>query len=148
MLPDNNGILVEIGDVGAADALRVLLHDHPAEMAVEKALADAVGVLGCVGVAVVSAVVTAPPADGALDGTRTDGGEPDPQRKTGVVRLVRPETMVSSGNSETGPEVVHDGPRSGLPLQRGPKGGNAASERHADDENDLGCISAARVARN
>lgn len=80
VLPDNDGVLVEIGDVGAADALGVLLHDHPAEMAVEQAFADAVGVLVGVGVAVVSAVVTAPPADRALDSTSTDGGEPNPQR--------------------------------------------------------------------
>jgi hypothetical protein len=34
VLPDNNGIIVEIRDVGAADALRVLLHDHPADVRV------------------------------------------------------------------------------------------------------------------
>jgi hypothetical protein len=137
VLPDNDGVLVEVGDVSAADALRVLLHDHPAKMAVEKALADAVGVLVGVGVAVVGAVVTAPPADRAFDGTSTDGGEPDPQRQASVVRLVCPETMVASGDSETGPEVVHDGPCCGLPLQWGPESGDAASERHTDDEDDL-----------
>jgi len=45
--------------------------------------------------------------------------------------------MVSRCDSETGPEVVHDGPRSGLPLQRGPEGGDAASEGHTNDEDDL-----------
>lgn len=45
--------------------------------------------------------------------------------------------MVASGDSETGPEVVDDSPCSGLPLQRGPEGGDAASERYADDEDDL-----------
>jgi hypothetical protein len=45
--------------------------------------------------------------------------------------------MVSGGDTETGPEVVDDGPCSGLPLQRCPESGDAASERHADDEDDL-----------
>lgn len=45
--------------------------------------------------------------------------------------------MVSCGDTETGPEVVYDGPRSRLPLQRGPERGDAASNRHADDEDDL-----------
>ena len=30
MLPDDNGIFVEVGDVGTADAFGVLFHDHPA----------------------------------------------------------------------------------------------------------------------
>jgi len=72
VLPNNNGILVQISDVGAADTLRILLHDHPAEMAVEKSLANAVWVLAGIGVAVMGAVVAAPPADGTLDGTTTD----------------------------------------------------------------------------
>jgi hypothetical protein len=32
MLPDDDGVIVEVGDVGTADALWVLLHDHPSEM--------------------------------------------------------------------------------------------------------------------
>lgn len=137
VLPDDNGILVQVGDVGAANALGVLLHDHPAEMAVEETLADAVGVLGSVGVAVVSAVVTAPPADGALDSTATNKSEEDTQNETGVVRLVCPETMVAGSDAETSPKVVDDSPCRGLPLQRCPKGGDAASERNADDEENL-----------
>jgi hypothetical protein len=40
VLPNDNGILVQIGNIGAALALRVLLEDHPTEVGVEKALAD------------------------------------------------------------------------------------------------------------
>ena len=54
--------------------------------------------------------------------------------------------MVSSRDSKTGPEVVNDGPRSGLPLQRGPKGGDAASERYTDDEDNLEALLAAAAA--
>jgi hypothetical protein len=85
VLPDDDGVLVEVGDVSAADTLGVLLHDHPAEMAVEETLADRVGVLVGVGVAVVGAVITAPPADGTLNSSSTDGGEEDPEGKTSVV---------------------------------------------------------------
>ena len=34
MLPDDDWIFVEVGDVGATDALRVLLHDQPADVGV------------------------------------------------------------------------------------------------------------------
>lgn len=137
VLPNDDGILVQVGDVGAADALGVLLHDHPAEMAVEKTLANAVGVLVGVGVAVVGTVVTAPPADGTLNSTATNEGEEDAKWERSVVGLVCPETMVACCDTETGPEVVYDGPESGLPFERGPESRDAASEGDADDEGDL-----------
>jgi hypothetical protein len=145
VLPDNDRVLVQVGDVGAADALGVLLHDHPAEMAVEKSLANAVGVLAGVGVAVVSTVVAAPPADRALNGTTTNKSEEDAQRKAGIVRLVCPETMVASCDTETSPEVVDDGPDSGLPLERCPEGSDAAGERDSDDEVNLNAVLANTV---
>jgi hypothetical protein len=137
VLPDDDGVLVQVGDVSAANALGVLLHDHPAEMAVEKSLANAVGVLVGVGVAVVGTVVTAPPADGTLNSTAADEGEEDAQRERGIVGLVCPETMVASCDAETRPEVVYDGPESGLPFERRPESGDAAGEGNADDEGDL-----------
>lgn len=45
--------------------------------------------------------------------------------------------MIACGNAETCPEVVDDCPEGGLPLQRSPESGNAASEGNADDEDDL-----------
>jgi hypothetical protein len=126
VLPDNDGVLVQVGDVGTADALGVLLHDHPAKVRVQKTLTDGVGVLVGIGVAVVSTVVTAPPADGALDSTAANSSKEDRKRQGGVVGLVRPETMVTSGDTETSPEVVDDGPESSLPLQRCPKGSDTA----------------------
>ena len=110
VLPDDDGVLVQVGDISAADALGVLLHDHPAKMRVQETLADGVRVLVGVGVAVVSTVVTAPPADGALDSTAANSSEEDRKRERGVVGLVRPKTVVTSGDTETSPEVVDDGP--------------------------------------
>jgi len=63
MLPNNNGVLVQVGDVRAADALRVLLHDNPADVRVDETLPDRVRVLGGVCVPVVCAVALRPPPD-------------------------------------------------------------------------------------
>jgi hypothetical protein len=56
VLPDNNGVLVEIGDIGSALALRVLLQDHPSHVRVHKTLADRVRVLVGIGITVVNTV--------------------------------------------------------------------------------------------
>lgn len=45
VLPNNNGVIVQVRNVGPSDTLRVLLHDHPANMRVQQALSDAIGVL-------------------------------------------------------------------------------------------------------
>jgi hypothetical protein len=100
VLPDNNRIVVQVGDVGAADAAGVLLHDHPADVAVEQTLADRVRVLLGIGVAVVRAVQAGPPASAALDGGSATGGEEDLEGKRGLVARVSPQTMVASGCKE------------------------------------------------
>lgn len=63
VLPDHHGVVVEVRDVGSADTLGVLLHEHPTEVRVEETLADGIGVLVGVGVSVVSTVVSRPPSD-------------------------------------------------------------------------------------
>jgi hypothetical protein len=56
VLPDDNGILVEIGNVGSALLLGVLLENHPSHVGVHETLADGVGVLLGIGVSVVNSV--------------------------------------------------------------------------------------------
>jgi hypothetical protein len=56
VLPDNDSVLVEIGDIGTALSLGVLLEDHPAHVGVHETLADGVGVLVGIGITVVNAV--------------------------------------------------------------------------------------------
>lgn len=66
VLPNNNGVLIQIGDVRTADALRVLLHDQPADVRIDESLPDRVRVLDGVCVAVVCAVALRPPSNRAL----------------------------------------------------------------------------------
>jgi len=104
---------------------------------VEETLANAVGILFSVGVAVVCAVVSGPPPDGAFNGTSPDGGKEDLQGKRGGVRGVRPESVVPSSDAETCAEVVDDGPHGGLPKERSPDGLDEAEGRDAKDEEDV-----------
>jgi len=99
VLPDNNGVVIQVGDVGTADSLWILLHDHPAHVRVEKTLANAVGILSCIGVAVVGAVVSAPPADRSFNSSTTNSREPDLKREGCGVGLVSPQAMIASSDS-------------------------------------------------
>ena len=137
VLPDNNGVVVEVRDVGATNALGVLLHEHPAEVRVEETLPDTVGVLVGVGVAVVSAVVTGPPSDGALNGTAANSSQEDLERDGGRVGSVGPQTMVTGSDTETSREVEGDGPDGSLQVEGSPVGGDEAAHGNADDENDI-----------
>jgi hypothetical protein len=77
MLPDNDGVVIQIRDVGAADTLWVLFHDHPSDMGVEEAFADRVWVLVGIGVTVVSAVISRPPPNGTFNRPTPHGREED-----------------------------------------------------------------------
>jgi hypothetical protein len=137
VLPHDNGVVVEVRDVGATNALGVLLHEHPAEVRVEKTLPDAVGVLVGVGVAVVSAVVASPPSDGALNGAAADSSQEDLERDGGGVGSVGPQAMVTGSDTETSGEVEGDGPDGGLQVERSPVCGDETTHGNADDENDI-----------
>ena len=80
MLPDNDGVLVEIRDVGAANTLGVLFHKHPSEVRVQETLADGVWVFLSIGVSVMGSVISRPPSYRAFDGTSTSGGKKDAER--------------------------------------------------------------------
>jgi hypothetical protein len=55
--------------------------------------------------------------------------------------------MVAGCDAETGPEVVHDGPESSLPLERRVCGGDKTSHGDADDGEDLEISLASVVGR-
>ena len=73
MLPDYDRVIVQVGDVGAANAFRILLHDHPTEVRIEEALADGIGIFVGVGVTVMGAMISGPPADRTFDCSSTHG---------------------------------------------------------------------------
>lgn len=77
MLPDNDGVLVEVGDVGAANTLWILFHKHPTEVRVQETLADGVWVFFGIRVSVMGSVISRPPSYRAFDGTSTSGGKED-----------------------------------------------------------------------
>lgn len=95
VLPDDDGVLVEIGDVGTSSTLGILLEHHPSQMRVEETLANRVGVLLSVGISVVSSVAARPPTDGTFNGTSTNSSKVDLERQAGSVRSVRPKTVVA-----------------------------------------------------
>lgn len=145
VLPDNDGILVQVGDVGTTDSLGVLLHDHPANVAVEKTLPHGVGVLLSVGIPVVSTVtncskldvkhrylclvtfrylLSGPPPGRTFHGARSNSRKVDSEGQRCLVTPVCPESMVTSGDTETSVEVVSHSPYGSLTLKWHPVRGN------------------------
>jgi hypothetical protein len=64
-------------------------------VAVEQALANGVGILLGIGVAVVRTVEAGPPSSATLDGGSAAGSEEDLEGKAGLVARVGPQTMVT-----------------------------------------------------
>lgn len=85
VLPDNDGILIQIGNIGTANSLGVLLHQHPAEMRVQETLADGIWIFFGVCVSVMGTMITGPPSDGTFDGAASDSSEEDSKRKGGRI---------------------------------------------------------------
>lgn len=137
VLPDDNGIIVEIRNIGASNSLWVLLHEHPAEVGVEQTLADRVWVLVGVGVSVVCTVVTSPPSDGSLNSTSSDRSQENLERQSCRVGSVCPQTVVACCDTETGREVVGNCPNGSLCVERSPESCNASCERNADNQCDV-----------
>ena len=108
MLPHDDRVIVQIGNVGTTDPLWVLFHDHPAKVRVQETLADRVRVLVGVGVAMVSTVVSRPPADRSLDGTSAKRSQEDLEWESGSVGRMCPESMIASRDAEAGTKVVND----------------------------------------
>lgn len=89
VLPPDNLVLAQVADVGNTE-LAAGLNEHPADVGPEEALICVVGVERRIRIAMVRAVTTAPPLDGALDGTGACEGEEVLQRLRRIVSAVRP----------------------------------------------------------
>lgn len=90
VLPDDDWVFVEIGNIGSTNSLWVLLHQHPSEMRVHQAFADRIWIFLGVGVSVMSTMITSPPSDRALDSTTANPSEEDSKRQSGRVRGMCP----------------------------------------------------------
>ncbi|KAI0564762.1 stearoyl-CoA desaturase Delta-9 fatty acid desaturase [Gracilaria domingensis] len=125
---------VEVADVDAPRPSRVLLEHHPANVRVPEALVHGVRILVGIDVAMVRAVVAAPPSRRSLE----RGGAPRQQHKLhrprGVVRLVRPQAVVAGGDAGAGEDVLHDGQDERRATQRHePHAQQQPDERREDD---------------
>jgi hypothetical protein len=107
VLPPDDLVAGEVGHVGDTD-LASGLDEHPSDVSPPETLVGRVRVELGVGVAVVSAVAARPPLDRALDGARAGERETKLKRNRGVVRSVRPESVVTRGDAKTGDVVVDD----------------------------------------
>jgi len=139
VLPSNDLVSRQVGDVGDSD-LASWLDDHPSDVSPPEALVGRVWVELGVGVSVVSSVSPGPPFDGTLDGTGTSHGEEVLQRSRGIVRSVCPQSVVTSSDTETSDEIVHNGPDCGLgvPARREHSvDGNTRCHRDGEEGNPL-----------
>mmetsp|Transcript_26683 Transcript_26683/g.45979 ORF Transcript_26683/g.45979 Transcript_26683/m.45979 type:complete len:418 (+) Transcript_26683:623-1876(+) len=117
VLPADHRVGVQVGNVGFADLGRVLLEEHPAQVGVEEALLGIVRVPLGIGIPVVRTMVTAPPADRSLEGTRSTEEQSELHRKPGLVSLVGPEAVISGGDAKAGDKIVNYSPNEGLDVE-------------------------------
>lgn len=137
VLPDDDWVLVEIGDIGTSNTLWVLLHDHPSNVRVPETLLDRVGILVGVGVSVMGTMIARPPTDRSLNGSSTNQSEEKFEWSTCGVRGVGPETMVTSGNTQSSGEVVAYCPDGSLCLKRCECGSIQTGYGDHDDQVDV-----------
>lgn len=75
MLPDDDRVFVQIRDIGTANPFRILKHQHPSEMRIEKPFANRVWVFVGVGVTVMCSVISCPPSHGPFNSTATNSSK-------------------------------------------------------------------------
>ena len=81
VLPDNDGVLVQVRNIGTSNTLRILLKNHPSQMRVEQSFADTIRILVGIGVTVMSSVIARPPTNGTFNSTATNSCKENLQRK-------------------------------------------------------------------
>jgi len=113
VLPPDDLRSSQVGDIGDTD-LGSRLEDHPTDVSPPEPFVGRVRVEVGVGVTVVSSVSSGPPLDGSLNGTGSGTCEDVFEGSRGGVRSVGPQSVITSGNSQTGDEVVDDGPDGSL----------------------------------
>ena len=122
LLEHNDLVLLQVLHVGSATSLNdqlVFLQKQPSAVREKQTILRVMGVLLGVGVTVVSAVVTRPMPDGTLVGTTVAKHQKDLDGGRGGVRAVRPQTVSSSGDTQTIKDMEGDTPDEGLVGRNG-----------------------------
>lgn len=112
----DHGVSPQIGDVSDT-WLASRLDNHPSQMRPEETIVSSVRVKIGVGISVVRSVAPGPPVDGALYGTCTHKSEEVFQGTRRSVRSVRPKSVISGCDTETGEKVVDESPNECFPLE-------------------------------
>lgn len=133
VLPSNDRIPRQVRNIGRSNS-RSRLEDHPSDVGPPESLVRRIRVKLGVSVSVVSTVTSGPPLDGPLDSTSASGRETVLERGRSVVRSVRPQSVVARGDTETGNEVVDDGPDRCFPAEVG-REGTVDGQRRCDGQN-------------
>ena len=95
VLPNNDGVFVQIGNICPSNAFRILLQDHPSQVRIHQSFADTVRVFFRIRIAMMSSVIARPPTDGSFNSTTSNGGKKHLKRKSGRIRSVGPQTVIS-----------------------------------------------------
>lgn len=135
VLPPDDRVLAQVANVGNTGPAAGL-DQHPADMGVEETLVCIVRVEVGVGVAMVGAVTTAPPLDGALHSAGTCHGEKILEGERRVIRPVGPKSVVARGDTQSGHEIVEHGEEEGLPAKRREHGANEADDGGGGEDDD------------
>lgn len=96
MLPHHYIVLFEVARIRWA-RLDAWLGKHPANVGPPEATVSSIRIEVGISVAVMSAVMSAPPLNRTLHGTRARDREDELQGFGSLVRTVRPQTMVACG---------------------------------------------------
>ena len=107
VLPPDDLVSGQVGNVGNTD-LASRLDNHPANVSPPETLVSRVRVEFGISVSVMGSMTSRPPFDRALDGTSPGHRQDVLKRDRGVVRSMRPKTMITGSDPETGDEVVDD----------------------------------------
>lgn len=78
MLPNNDGILVQVADVYSSDSLWILFHDHPTEVGVEKAFSHRIRVFCRICISMMCPMISGPPSHGSFDSSATNSSKENP----------------------------------------------------------------------
>jgi len=116
VLPPDPGVGIQILNARPSNLGGVLLEEHPSNVRVPESAVGIVGVTVSISVSVVSSVVTAPPSNGALYGTSTEHEQDEFGWLSGIVCLVGPEPVITSGDTNASEEIKKCGPCYGVGM--------------------------------